>query len=285
MILGHQKQISFLKKIFQSKKIPHAFLFSGPEKIGKKKIAFEITSWILGKDFQTHPDFIFLEPKGKISIDEIREFSFRFRLKPISSPFMVGLIDNAHLMTQEAQQCFLKTLEEPKIQAIFILITASPSLLLPTILSRCQKINFSYVKKEEMEKFLNENKNFTQKEKEEFLEIAGGRPGVLLEFFSKPEKKKTFQDLESLSKFPLSHRFQIAKELSEKENSIEILKDWLNYFHYLFLKKIQGKEISAFPYSLEKIKEILDEIQKTISLLLKTNINQRSALEILMLKF
>lgn len=285
MILGHKKQIQFLKNIFNSGRLPHALLFTGPEKIGKKKIAFEVASWILKEDPKKHPDFILIEPKEKIQISQIREFLTKFSLKPIKSKTMVGIIDDAHLMTEEAQQCFLKTLEEPKTQTLFILITAYPNFLLPTILSRCQKINFSRLKNEEIMQFLKKETDLEEKEKQMIIEIAAGRPGVLLNFLSKEKREKLLKDLALLPKFSLAERFRIAKEIGEEGNIKETLKDWLDFFHYLFLKKIREPQTSKAIYSLEKVRIILEELQKTFLLISTTNVNPRSALEILMLQF
>lgn len=285
MILGHKKQIQFLKNIFNSGRMPHALLFTGPEKIGKKKVAFELASWILKENPKKHPDFALIEPKEKIQISQIREFLTKFSLKPIKSDRMVGIIDDAHLMTEEAQQCFLKTLEEPKAPTLFILITAFPNLLLPTILSRCQKISFLRLRNEEIIQFLDREKNLEEKEKQMIIEIAAGRPGVMLNFLSEEKRKKILRELAMFPKFSLAQRFQIAKEIGESENIKEILKDWLDFFHYLFLKKIRQPQNSKAIYSLEKVKLILEELQKTFLLISTTNVNPRSALEILMLHF
>lgn len=285
MILGHKKEIYFLKTIFNSKKIPQSLLFTGPEGIGKKKIALEVVALILGENFKNHPDLFLLEPKEKILISQMREFLTKFSLKPIKSDTMVGIIDNAHLMTEEAQQCFLKTLEEPKTKALFILITAHPNLLLSTILSRCQKINFSILNNEEMLEFVKKIDNLEEKEKQIIIEIAAGRPGVLFNFLSAEKKGKILKDLALLPKLPIIERFHLAKKIAESGKSNEILLDWLNFFHYLFLKKIKEKKVATTLYSLEKVKNILEEIQKTIFFLSNTNIKPRSAIEILLLKF
>ncbi len=283
MILGHETQIQYLKKIFQEGKIPHAFLFCGPEKVGKKQVAFEFCSLILGKKFKTHPDFLLIEGENTIQIDQIRDLISKFSLKPIKSNWQVAILDNAHLMTKEAQQSFLKTLEEPKTNAIFILITAYPSLLLPTILSRCQKINFYPLSNEKILSFLKTVKNLSEEEKEIIAEISAGRPGILFELISDPQKIQTLRFFKKLLELPLYKRFNFVKQIAEKEREKEFLKEATNYFRYLFLAKIKGKEIESFPYSLSKIKEILEAIQYTFFLLLITNVNKRLALEVLML--
>jgi DNA polymerase-3 subunit delta' len=283
MILGHETQIEYLKKIVKENRISHALLFCGPEKIGKKQVAFEFCSLILGKDFKKNPDFLLIEGENSIQIDQIRELIFKFNLKPIKSNWQIAILDNAHLMTKDAQQSFLKILEEPKTTSIFVLITAYPYLLLPTILSRCQRINFYPVSREKISNFLERNTRFTEKEKKIILDVSAGRPGVLFDLISKPEKIEMFEKLKNISKIPLYKRFEVAKKILEKKNEKEFLKDWLNYFRYLFLDKLKNKEFEEQPSSLLKLKSTLEMLQNSLFLLSTTNINKRLIFEILML--
>jgi len=281
MIVGHQKQWQFLKKIAKSGKIPHALLFSGEEKLGKKKIALEFVSLIFGQDLKNHPDFISITPEAKkIQINQIRELSWRLSLKPIKAVFKAAIIDDAHLMTAEAQNCFLKTLEEPKGETLLILITEYPNFLLPTILSRCERIKFFPVKKEEIANYL-KTKGISKEKIEEISEISDGRPGLAIEFLENPEKLKgretIIKDLIRISKSPLSARFQYAKELSKDQNLTEVLNIWLSFFRKDLIS--QRSQIN-----LRKIENILKTIQRTFFLISTTNVNPRLALEILMME-
>jgi len=201
MILGHQKQWQFLVKSAKLGKLPHALLFYGQEKIGKKALAIEFAKFFIGRT--SPPDFILVEPIGKeIQISQIREIINKFSFKPYLADFKLAVIDNAHLMTLEAQNCFLKFLEEPKTQTFLILVSAYPSLLLPTIISRVQKIRFYQTKESKIEE---------------------------------PEK------LISISKSDLAARFQYAKDIS-KENLEEILDTWLRYFRKVFLERVANRQ-------------------------------------------
>ena len=136
MIIGHKKQQEFLERII--KEGSRSLLFTGPESLGKKTVALAFFASLFEEKPLNHPDFILINPlEGKIRINQIRELSNRIALKPIKSPSFGVIIDQAHLMNKEAQNCFLKTLEEPKSNAILILVTEHPSFLLPTIFSRC----------------------------------------------------------------------------------------------------------------------------------------------------
>jgi len=159
MIMGHQKQWRFLKQSVELNKLSHAYLFCGEERLGKKRIALEFVKLINGENFGLgHPDLILIEPeRGEIKIAQIRELIQKLSLKPYSALFKVALIDQAHLMTKDGQNSFLKTLEEPKGRTLLILITEAPERLLPTIPSRCEIIKFSPVKEVEIKSYLREN--------------------------------------------------------------------------------------------------------------------------------
>jgi DNA polymerase-3 subunit delta' len=293
MIIGHQRQIKFLRKIVESGKIPHALLFSGQGKLGKKTVAFKVASWLLGGNLETHPDFILIESPGQksdlaqIQIDQIRELSWRLSLKPMKADLIVGIIDDAHLMTKEAQNCFLKTLEEPKTNSLLILISQYPSFLLPTVLSRCQEIKFYPVRKEEITNFLR-RKGIFGESFEELIEISSGRPGAIIDLIKNPkkleERKFWLKELIRLSQSSLSGRFQLAKTLSQTKDLKEILENWLVYFHNLLIRKSLAQDVS-FDFSFSRLKKIIEKIQETFFFISTTNINPRLALEILMLEF
>jgi DNA polymerase-3 subunit delta' len=274
MILGHEKQIKLLKEILDSGKIPHAFLFSGKEKLGKRKIALEFSTWILNFSPQNHPDFFYIEPiKNQITIEQIRELIWKISLKPFRSKYKVAIIDCAERMTIDAQNCFLKTLEEPKGNSIIILISENENLLLPTIVSRCQKIKFFPVEKKEIESFLRE-KEVSEEKIEKILRYSQGRPGLAIELLENEKKLEDFENLEEdlvkIKKEGILFRFQKIKEYLESFDFFEILEVLaLNFRERIFE---------------EKSREILNEIQKIYFLTKTSNIDKRLALEILFLK-
>jgi DNA polymerase-3 subunit delta' len=187
-----------------------------------------------------------------------------------------AIINSAHLMTKEAQNCFLKTLEEPKGNALIILISEYPHLLLPTILSRCQTIKFFPVERKEMENYL--KKKGLEKEKiNKILDVSLGRPEIAIFLAENPEKMKEIEnlerDLEKIPKMTISFRFQYLKEILKKYDLSEILEIWTLFFRRIFLSNFDRETI-----------QILKEIQKINYLILNQNIDQRLALENLILK-
>lgn len=287
MIIGHQKQWQFLKKSAELEKISHAYLFSGPEKVGKKQVALEWIRFLLGESFKLNqnPDLILVEPIGKeIKISQIRELIWKLSLKPYAASLKVAIIDKAHLMNQESQNCLLKTLEEPKESTFLILITEHQETLLPTILSRCQIIKFYPVSQKEIEDYLKKEK-IDEEKIQEILKVCMGRPGMAIDFISSSEKlnewQKNIKTLDKILNLDLSTKFQYAKELTQEDNLKEILEIWLSYFRNILFEKINQKNSD----SLTKLKKIIEKTQETNSLISTTNINQRLALETLMLEF
>ena len=295
MIIGHQKQWEFLKRSAESGKLSHAYLFSGQKKLGKKTVALEWISSLFGQPptkllVGSHPDFILVEPINReIQISQIRDLNWRLSLKPLISQLKAAIIDQAHLMNEEAQNCFLKTLEEPKGKTILILITEWPEILLPTIRSRCEIIKFYPVPRLEIENYLKAKTDggwVASKEKvKEIATISLGRPGVAIDFISNPQKlenqKKIIKELIEISNSPLASRFQYARGLAKTPNLKEILDIWLSYFRNILLEKCLTPEVK---HPVSKLKNIIKQIQNTNFLLSTTNVNPRLALEILMIE-
>ncbi|HBC84804.1 MAG TPA: hypothetical protein DCZ30_05230 [Clostridiales bacterium] len=173
-VIGNDKNKVFLNKIVNSNNIVHSYMFEGIEGIGKSIFARSFAQMLLciGKsktecrtcksciEFENNnnPDCIQINPDGKaIKIEQIRQMQEKILEKPIVSDKKVYIIDDADLMTKEAQNCLLKTLEEPPKFVIIILVVSNESKILNTIKSRCMKIIFEKLKNEELNKYAIEN--------------------------------------------------------------------------------------------------------------------------------
>jgi DNA polymerase-3 subunit delta' len=285
-IIGHKKQRDFLKKAAEKGKLPHAYLFSGQEKLGKKRIAMEVASLILKTDLSKtqHPDFMMLQPlEGEIKIEQIRDLIFWLSLKSFSGSYKVALIDQAHLMNFSAQTAFLKTLEEPKGKTLIILISKTAEHFLPTILSRVEIMKFLPLSRKELEQGFEGARNL-----DEIIDISLGRPGLVAEYIADSKKLEEFrervQKLEKMVRSDYSLKFQIAKDLSENVEEMDASLDaWLIHFRNAFLKMLSSGE-AFLGYSLKKIANIIASMQKTRFLLSTTNASPRLALETLMLE-
>lgn len=294
-VIGHKKQIDFFKKISELNKLSHAYLFTGPEKIGKKKVALEWISYLFNQDIQKkhHPDLFLIEEEKEIQIGQIRELIRKLSLSPYSAPLKSAIIDNAHLMNKETQNALLKTLEEPSGKTLLILITEFPEVLFSTILSRVQKIKFSPVEKREIKEYLIKQ-GIKSKEIEEITELSYGKSGIVIDFILDFEKlknrKKIIEELIILSQSNLSFRFQYVKDLFSGDSFhsggivlTEVLDIWLRYFREQLILEINSGKI--FFDKINRFKNIIQQIQKTNFLISTTNINSRLALETLVLEF
>jgi DNA polymerase-3 subunit delta' len=303
MIIGHKKQKEVLEKIAQGKNIPHALLFSGIEKIGKKEVAIEFIKTIFCEnakkpcgecyscrtiDSSNFPDLSIIEPKDRnIEIEEVRDLQNRLSLKSYNNSLKVGIINDAHLLRKDAQNALLKTLEEPKGDTLLILITSYPQMLLPTIRSRLEEIKFSVVSRKEIEDYLISLGADTEKAKEIAL-ISSGQIGKAIEFYNDEDKFKFFnkavKDIISLAHAEMYKRFDFAKEFKENQDEIvSVLDVWERFLRREILLKVYGNKGSLENYSLKKVKEVMDELEKAKYLIENTNVNKKLALENLLI--
>jgi DNA polymerase-3 subunit delta' len=146
----------------------------------KRKLAEEIAEFLKDKAERSY-----LQPRFdkavSISIDDIRELQAKMSLRPYQGARKVALIAGAEAMTVEAANAFLKTLEEPSPTTHFILVTDRPNYLLPTIASRCQKLRFSLLTKQQVEQALRQRHGLNPAEAELLAEVSGGSLGRALE--------------------------------------------------------------------------------------------------------
>lgn len=132
-----------LAKILSSKTIPHAFLFSGPRGTGKTSAARILAMSVNNiKDIDS-PDIIEMDAASNRGIDEIRSLREQVALSPMDVKYKVYIIDEVHMLTVEAANALLKTLEEPPAHVIFVLCTTDPQKLPETVVSRCTQVQFS----------------------------------------------------------------------------------------------------------------------------------------------
>lgn len=251
-LIGNTNIKEYLKNSIKTQSYAQAYMFVGKEGIGKKLFASEFAKKIMCEnknidndncescikfEGKANPDYSEIYPDGKsIKIEQIRELQRRISEKPIVSSKKVYIIDDADLMNEESQNCLLKTLEEPPLFAVIILIVSNESKILPTIKSRCIKIKFNQLKDEELKEFIP-----TLDENELTL-----LDGSLAEIEKIEQKKSDFEELSNIVK-------KLKNDsLIEIYNSSEILYtkkdeiiDLLKYLNLILLKEniINGIEI------------------------------------------
>ena len=137
-VIGQEEIVKLFGNVLQTSKIGHAYLFSGGRGTGKTSIAR-----IIAKELGTNDEDIYeIDAASNRGIDEIRLLREGVSTRPFSSRYKIYIIDEAHMLTIQAANALLKTLEEPPSHAIFILATTDPQKLPKTILSRCQVLDF-----------------------------------------------------------------------------------------------------------------------------------------------
>ena len=255
-ILGNERIKEVLENLIKLNKISHSYLFIGIEGIGKKMIAKEFAKMILctdnnrycGKcksciefDTNNNPDFKIIEPDGNsLKIEQIREFQNKVYEKPIISNKKVYIINDSDKMTPEAQNCLLKTLEEPPEFVTIILIGSNENAFLSTIKSRCMILHFDKISNNDIEKYLQDNYQIKINSKI----LIDGFQGSIGKAIQLKEKQEDYENIEQII-YSLETKDKIdivnmsEKIYSAKEDRFEIL-DYMNIV-FINLAKTSSK--------------------------------------------
>ena len=193
-VVDQEYIVRILKNSIKNNKIAHAYLFSGPRGTGKTTIAKLFAKAINCENFEeeacdicpsciafkenNHPDIIELDAASNNGVDDIREILEQVPYAPIIGKYKVYIIDEVHMLTAQAFNALLKTLEEPPAHVVFILATTDPQKIIPTVLSRCQRYNFSKISNNNIKKKMIE---ILEKEKLAYEEKALDEVAILSE--------------------------------------------------------------------------------------------------------
>ena len=271
-VVGHQRPLQILRRVIETGRVHHAYLFTGMEGIGKKLVALNMAKALNCEDHAgeacdrcrscqlidkgIYPDLILINPTGEsIKIEQIRELERSIAYKPYEARWRVILIDGAERLTREAANALLKTLEEPPPWTVIILVALAVEELPPTVPSRCQRIRFSPLSYEEVKKVLRDL--LPAEEINILAPLAGGSPGRALQMDG--EEIKRVKGLLVFALSPsLNRRLHVARELAHEEEKgrlfLEILGGWLR--DLIIYKETQAEQMLLNRDLLDDIKRV-----------------------------
>jgi DNA polymerase-3 subunit delta' len=290
-LIGHEWASDVLKKHIQNGNVRHAYLFCGPDGVGRRSLALRFTQALTcpqavgtGEPCQTcpscqrisrmqHPDlFVVSVPEGRkeILIEQVRSLQHDLSLAPYEAAYRIGLLLNFQNASVAAQNAMLKTLEEPTSRSILLLTASRSEDLLPTISSRCEVMLLRSASLEETALSLEKETGMIQTQAEKIARLAGGCYGQALALHQNPESivqiKKFIDGMLQAMAAPLRERFAYAEELSSRksvarENLKSAIQVWISFWRDVLL--INGG--ADAPIIHMDYRETLDELAGEIS--------------------
>jgi DNA polymerase III subunit delta' len=322
-IIGQTNLTSLFESSIKSNAISHAYLILGPEHVGKTTMVIDV-AMALNCEAKTrpcgecisckkilknmHPDIfeISLESiktseqktKKEIGIEEIRRLQQLANLTPYEGKYKVFIINGADLLSNEASNCLLKTLEEPSPNIIIFLLASDETNLLPTIVSRCQKIQLQPLSIKETQNVLVEKFGASIEKGKFAAYLSEGKLGEAITIIrdeKQIEKRyKIISEFLPLLESDINQRFYYVSQLDDDRKNIqELFGIWLSLWRDLMLIKCDSlenitnvncsSELDKFAagLSIGQIKEFIESLRNSLLLVMK-NVNIRLLLEVLM---
>jgi len=243
-VIGQQQAVAQLAAMARSENIPAALLLTGMEGVGKCFTAFQLAQVVNCRQAapddacgvcsdcrqiarRVHPDVLLVEAeKNQIKIDQIRELHHYLGFAPLSGRFKIVIINDAHLLNAAAANALLKTLEEPPLQIIFMLVTHRQQLLLPTILSRCIALTFKPLSHDALRQIVAvQEKEIDVKLMDQAIALGGG--SVSMTHYFLDENRLAWCDeflarVCTLSAENFEDIFALAEEIGKDAENIEV---------------------------------------------------------------
>ncbi|MHC1578978.1 MAG: DNA polymerase III subunit delta' [Dehalococcoidia bacterium] len=319
-VIGQDKIVSLLDYSLKTDAVAHAYLLVGPRHVGKGTLAINLAQALNcdgpeppcgqchscqrileGKHADVTP--IGLDSKTEIGIDDIRGLQRLANLPPYEGKCKVFIIDDAEYLSTEAANSLLKILEEPPPRVVWILLAAEERRLLPTIISRCQRLELKPVPSERIQEALINSYNVDADKAKLLTRLCHGRLGWALSALTNgdmlEQRSQRIAGIVSLLSASLDQRFAHAQGLASefshnRKVGVEIMEMWLDWWRDLMLLKggcsegiinldyVPTLEEQVRRLSLSEIKEFLSNLWLLQELILK-NANPRLAWEWLML--
>ena len=302
-IIGHEEIIRHLKNAMKTGKVSHSYIFTGRPGSGKKLLATTYAMTLQCEQGGTEPcqKCDSCKKAGTISIDEIREqVIYDVAVKPYCSPYKIYIIPDAELMTVQAQNALLKTIEEPPEYAVIMLLTSNADAMLPTIQSRCVRLDLKVVDDSLVKKYLMERLHVPDYQAEIDASFAQGSIGKAKEAATSEEFSNITQNaLKILKNANSMEVYELADEIKLLSGEKQSIDDYLDIFQFwfrdvlmfkatreidnlVFKQEINYIKEQASQRSYENLEKILEALEKT-KVRLRANVNFELALELLFL--
>jgi len=327
-VVGQSRAISLLQRSLAQESMAHAYLLVGPPHVGKMTLALDLARAVNCQEGEPpcsscdscqkiasgkHADVQVIglnstgnsndKPRTEIGIDQIREIQHSSNLPPFEGRHKVFIIDGAELMSTEAANCLLKTLEEPSAGIIFILLTANELVLPATVVSRCQRLELRPLATSQVGVALSERWGVEAHKSELLARLSHGCLGWAISAANDDslieQRSQRLDRLLDITNADYEERFDYVSQLvawfSQSRSLVqEILDLWLDWWRDLLLVKLGCDDVItnidhqvmlldlAQGYTLVEIRAFISSIQSAKEQL-RQNANPRLVLEVLML--
>lgn len=318
-IVGHEQIIEHLENAIKMEKVSHAYILDGLEKSGKMMLAEAFAMALQCEKGESRPcmechsckqaanrnqpDIIYVshEKPNTISVDDIRtQINNDIGIKPYSSKYKIYIVDEAQKMNQQAQNALLKTIEEPPVYGIILLLTTNADAFLPTILSRCVMLHLKAVPDEKIRKFLMEQYRIPDYQADVCTAFAQGNVGKAIQLASSEHfnevKASALQLLKRLQDIDLYEMAAAVKQIGEYKLEINDYFDLMMIWYrdvllYKATKDVNGLIFKDEVYDIKRqaerssyggIETIIKALQKA-QVRLKANVNFDLVIELLLL--
>ena len=317
-IIGHEQIIQHLQNAIKADKISHAYILNGPDKSGKKMLAEAFAMALQCEEgkpepcLQCHscrqamnhnqPDIVYVthEKPNTISVGDIRaQLVNDVDIKPYSSKYKIYIVDEAEKMNPQAQNAMLKTIEEPPVYAVILLLTSNAGTFLPTITSRCVTLNLKAVGDEQIKSFLMEKCGIPDYQADICVAFAQGNVGKAMTLAASEDfhelKAAAMQLLKRIHDIELYEFKEAVKQISEFKLEIQDYFDIMMIWYrdmlmykattdvnrLIFKDAVYDIKQQASRSSYSGIEAVLEALEKA-KIRLRANVNFDLTLELLL---